>query len=272
LSARFTLRVIGSDVLRERLALAGSIASMGSGGGVALVTGSASGIGAAIARRLAADGMRVVVHSRTSRDAGLALARELDGIYVQADLAEEAQARQLVAQSVDAWGRLDVLVNNAGISWPIPHDDLDAATPEVWRQILDVNLIAPWTLTAAAAPQLRISPRAAGGCILNITSHAGVRPKGSSIPYAASKAALNHTTKLLAATLGPDIRVNAIAPGLVDTPMTASWSAAQELWSTRSPMRRAAAPSDVADLAASILANHYLTGEVIMLDGGLNLT
>jgi len=245
---------------------------MGFGGGVALVTGSTSGIGAAIAQRLAADGMRVVVHSRTSRDVGLALARKLDGVYVQADLAEETQVRRLIAQSVEAWGRLDVLVNNAGISWPIPHDDLDAATPEVWRQILEVNLIAPWTLTAAAAPHLRVSPRPERGCVLNITSHAGVRPKGSSIPYAASKAALNHTTKLLAAALGPEVRVNAIAPGLVDTPMTQGWAAAQELWRTRSPMRRAATPADVADLATSVLTNQYLTGEVIMLDGGLNLT
>jgi NAD(P)-dependent dehydrogenase (short-subunit alcohol dehydrogenase family) len=98
-----------------------------------------------------------------------------------------------------------------------------------------------------------------------------VRPKGSSIAYAASKAALNHVTKLLAAALGPEVRVNAVAPGLVDTAMTADWTAAQELWKTSSPMRRAAQPSDVADLIAAILQSSYLTGEVILLDGGLNL-
>jgi NAD(P)-dependent dehydrogenase (short-subunit alcohol dehydrogenase family) len=98
-----------------------------------------------------------------------------------------------------------------------------------------------------------------------------VRPKGSSIGYAASKAALNHVTKLLAAALGPDIRVNAVAPGLVDTPLTASWAEAQELWRTESPMRRAAQPDDVADLIAALVGNAYLTGEVILLDGGLNL-
>jgi NAD(P)-dependent dehydrogenase (short-subunit alcohol dehydrogenase family) len=106
---------------------------------------------------------------------------------------------------------------------------------------------------------------------VNVTSHAGVRPKGSSIGYAASKAALNHVTKLLAAALGPDVRVNAVAPGLVDTPMTADWTAAQELWRTSSPMRRAAQPADVADLIWAVVHNSYLTGEVILLDGGLNL-
>ena len=126
-------------------------------------------------------------------------------------------------------------------------------------------------LTTAAAPALRASTRPGGGSIVNITSHAGVRPKGSSIPFAASKAALNHVTRLLAAALGPDIRVNAVAPGLVDTPMTASWTDAQDLWRERAPMQRAATPADVADLVAALLANSYLTGEVVVLDGGLNL-
>jgi len=234
---------------------------------VALVTGSTSGIGAATVRRLAGDGMAVVVHSRSSRDVGVALAEELGGSYLQADLAKDEEAAGLVPRVLAEYGRLDVLVNNAGLSWPVPHADLDALSASDWRRLLDVNLIAPWLLCTAAAPALRES----GGSIVNVTSHAGVRPKGSSIAYAASKAALNHVTKLLAAALGPDIRVNAVAPGLVDTPMTADWTAAQELWKTSSPMRRAAQPSDVADLIAAIIGNPYLTGEVILLDGGLNL-
>jgi NAD(P)-dependent dehydrogenase (short-subunit alcohol dehydrogenase family) len=234
---------------------------------VALVTGSASGIGAATARRLAADGMTVAVHSRASRDAGVALASELGGTYHQADLAEDAAAMGLVPSVLAEHGRLDVLVNNAGISWPVPHADLEALTADDWRRLLDVNLIAPWLLCTAALPALRES----GGCIVNVTSHAGVRPKGSSVAYAASKAALNHVTKLLAAALGPAVRVNAVAPGLVDTPLTASWTEAQDLWKTASPMRRAAQPSDVADLISAVVHNGYLTGEVILLDGGLNL-
>ncbi|MFF7445465.1 MULTISPECIES: SDR family oxidoreductase [unclassified Streptomyces] len=237
---------------------------------VALVTGSTSGIGEAVARRLAADGMRVVVHSRRSADAGRALAAELDGVYVRADLEVEDEARALVEQTLDHCGRLDVLVNNAGISRPIPHDDLAAATPAEWRQVLEVNLIAPWVLCTAALPALRRSP--GGGSVVNITSHAGVRPKGSSVPYAASKAALNHVTRLLAAALAPDVRVNAIAPGLVDTPMTEDWAHAHALWRDRAPMGRPAQPSDVAGLVASVIASTYLTGEVIILDGGLNLT
>jgi NAD(P)-dependent dehydrogenase (short-subunit alcohol dehydrogenase family) len=234
---------------------------------VALVTGSTSGIGEATARRFAADGMTVVIHSRSSRELGLALAGELGGTYLQADLEQEDEATALVPQVLAAHGRLDVLVNNAGISWPVPHADLDGLSAADWRRLLEVNLIAPWLLCTAALPALRESQ----GSIVNVTSHAGVRPKGSSIAYAASKAALNHVTKLLAAALGPEVRVNAVAPGLVDTPMTAEWTEAQELWRTVSPMRRAAQPADVADLIAAIVGHRYLTGEVILLDGGLNL-
>lgn len=234
---------------------------------VALVTGSSSGIGAATVRRLAADGMTVAVHSRSSHEVGKALAAELGGSYHQADLSDDAAAHALVPEVVSEHGRLDVLVNNAGISWPVPHASLDGLTADDWRQLLDVNLIAPWLLCTAALPALRES----AGSIVNVTSHAGVRPKGSSIAYAASKAALNHVTKLLAAALGPAVRVNAVAPGLVDTPLTESWTDAQELWKTASPMRRAAQPSDVADLISAVVHNTYLTGEVILLDGGLNL-
>ena len=238
---------------------------------VALVTGSASGIGAGIARRLAADGMTVVVHSRVSRAAGLQLAAEIGGTYQQADLADEDQCGALVTEVTDAHQRLDVLVNNAGISWPIAHDDLSAVTASVWRELPDVNLIAPWLLTSAALAALRSSPRPGGGAVVNITSHAGVRPKGASIPYAATKAALNHTTRLLAAALGPEVRVNAVAPGLVDTPLTATWAGAQQLWREQAPMRRAATPGDIADLVSALVSNSYITGEVILLDGGLNL-
>lgn len=114
--------------------------------------------------------------------------------------------------------------------------------------------------------------RGHSGCIINITSHAGVRPKGASVPYAVSKAALNHMTKLLSLSMAPDVRVNAIAPGLVDTPMTESWFAAQELWRNRSPMKRGAKPEEIAEVAYMLASSSYLTGEVIMADGGLNLT
>ncbi|WP_126283942.1 SDR family NAD(P)-dependent oxidoreductase [Burkholderia stagnalis] len=241
---------------------------------VALVTGSTSGIGAAIARRLSADGYAVVLHSRQSADTGQAMARELGAAaYLQADLADDAARVRLVRDAVALWGRLDVLVNNAGISRVIPHDDLGAATPAIWQELHEVNVIAPFRLVAEAAPALReAASRGRPGCVVNVSSHAGVRPKGASIPYAATKAALNHMTRLLALSLAPAIRVNAVAPGLVDTPLTANWTHAQQLWRDRAPMHRAATPDDVAQTVATLAASDYMTGEIVMLDGGLNLT
>ncbi len=240
---------------------------------VALVTGSTSGIGAAIARRLAREGYAVALHGRRS-DLGRAMAAELPGAsYHQADLGDEAATRDLVAAVVEHHGRLDVLINNAGEAVRIPHTDLKAATPAVWRRMLDVNLIAPFVLIAEAEPALRKSAESGRpASIVNIGSHAGVRPKGASIPYAVAKAGLHHTTRLLALALGPAIRVNCVAPGLVETPMTSGWPEATALWNTKSAMRRAARPQDIADLVAALVANDYVTGEIVIADGGLNLT
>lgn len=241
---------------------------------VALVTGSTSGIGAAIARVLSEVGYAVVIHSRNSANTGRAMAAEMkQAIYVQADLALEADRVRLISEAIAAWGQLDVLVNNAGISRVIPHSDLAAANSAVWHELNEVNVVAPFHLVALAESALRDAARhRRAGCVVNISSHAGVRPKGASIPYAVSKAALNHMTRLLAVSLGPDIRVNAVAPGLVDTPMTADWTSAQELWRTRAPMRRAASPDDIAKAVALLVESDYLTGEILLSDGGLNLT
>ncbi|WEY40911.1 SDR family oxidoreductase [Paraburkholderia sp. SUR17] len=241
---------------------------------VALVTGSTSGIGAAIGRRLSKDGFSVVLHSRSSVDAGLALARDLgSAAYLQADLANDAERVNLIRDAIGVWGRLDVLVNNAGISRVIPHNDLMAASPDVWHELYEVNVVAPFRLVAEAQSALReAAVRGKVGCVVNVSSHAGVRPKGASIPYAATKAALNHVTRLLALSLAPDIRVNAVAPGLVDTPLTAEWTQVQQLWKERSPMRRAASPEDIAQAVALLVASDYLTGEILLSDGGLNLT
>jgi NAD(P)-dependent dehydrogenase (short-subunit alcohol dehydrogenase family) len=241
---------------------------------VALVTGSTSGIGASIARRLSDEGFAIVLHSRNSANAGQALAAELGmAAYVQADLAQDADRVRLIRDAVAHWGRLDVLVNNAGVSRVIPHSDLAAATPAVWQELHEINVVAPFRLVSEAETALReASRRGRPGCVVNVSSHAGVRPKGASIPYAATKAALNHVTRLLAVALAPDIRVNAVAPGLVDTPLTADWTAAQQLWRERSPMRRAARPEDIAQAVSMLVASDYLTGEILLADGGLNLT
>lgn len=241
---------------------------------VALITGSTSGIGRAIAAQLAASGFEIAYHSKNSVEAGIELASKLPGAsYTLADLADQNEAQGLIETVLTRHHRLDVLVNNAGISASLPADDLAAATPELWRALYEVNVIAPWTLITHAEPALRYA--AAGGqpsCIVNVSSHAGVRPKGASVPYAVSKAALNHMTKLLGRTLAPDIRVNAVAPGLVDTPLTESWHEAQALWREQAPMGRAAQPEDIAEIVQLLVDSHYLTGEVMLCDGGLNLT
>lgn len=239
---------------------------------VALVTGSASGIGEAVARRLAAAGMRVVVNSARSVAAGEAVAAELpDAVYVRADITVEADVRRLVAAAVQRFGRLDILVNNAGVTRPIRHQDLAAVTPGVWREILDVNVIGTWELTVAAMPHLVAS---GNGVVVNISSIAGSRPAGSSIPYAVSKAAVEHMTRLLARVVGPEVRVNAVAPGLTETPWTTAspeFTAIAEQVRRFAPLRRVALPDDVAHAVLALVDAAYTTGETLLVDGGAHL-
>ncbi|KOV65492.1 SDR family NAD(P)-dependent oxidoreductase [Streptomyces sp. MMG1121] len=241
-----------------------------SGSRVALITGSSSGIGAAVARRLAADGVRIVVNSARSTTAGEDLAAELpDAVYVQGDVADPADAGRIVQAAIDAYGRLDILVNNAGTTRFIPLDDLAAADATAWREIFDVNVFGVWQLTAAAVPYLRKSEAAA---IVNVSSVSAIRALGSSIPYAVSKAALNHLTRLLATQLGPRIRVNAVAPGLIETPW---YDDAEEVWensrswiTANTPLRSVGSPADVAEAVAYLTRAAYTTGDVLTVDGG----
>jgi ketoreductase RED2 len=238
-------------------------------GRVALVTGSSSGIGAAIATAFAGRGASVVVNSATSVEAGERLAGGLPGaIYVQADIGDPAEATRLVDATVERYGRLDVLVNNAGTTEVIVHHDLDAVTDEIWDRILRVNVVGTWNVTRAAVPHVRAS---GDGAIVNITSLAGVRPTGSSIPYAVSKAALNHLTILLANVLGPEIRVNAVAPGLIDTPWTEDWEDMRGAVRQMAPLRRSGTPEDVADACVGLVDARYATGQVLIVDGGMAL-
>ncbi|HUE60143.1 MAG TPA: SDR family oxidoreductase, partial [Acidimicrobiales bacterium] len=161
------------------------------------------------------------------------------------------------------------LVNNAGTTEVIPHANLEAATPEIWTKLYATNVIAPFVLTTAAVPHLREAP--AGGVVVNIGSLAGIRQTGSSIPYAASKAALHHQTRLLAAVLGPEVRVNAVAPGLVDTPWTEDWDQVRAAVSAMAPMKRSGKPEDVAHLVLAQVTSSLVTGEVWVVDSGLKL-
>jgi ketoreductase RED2 len=236
---------------------------------VVIVTGSSSGIGEATARAFDAEGAHVVVNSSTSVEAGEAVAGSLArGTYVQADVSDPAACEALVEAAVSRFGRLDVLVNNAGVTEVIAHHDLDAVTDDVFRRILDVNVLGPWRLTRLAMPHLRAS---GDGSVVNITSVAGVRPTGSSIPYAASKAALNHITALLANVTGPEVRVNAVAPGLIRTPWTADWGFVHDAMVDRTPLQRSGEPEDVASAVVDVAASPYLTGQVVVVDGGLSL-
>ncbi len=238
-------------------------------GRVAIVTGSSSGIGEATVRRLSDLGASVVVNSASSVEAGKAVAASLptDSIYVQADISDQAQGQQLLDRAIEHFGRLDILVNNAGWTTVVPHQDIDALTDEIFRKTFEVNVFGTWWLTKAALPHLRESP---DPNVVMITSVAGIRPVGSSIAYAMTKAALNHLTELLAKSCGP-VRVNAVAPGLVHTPWTADWDVQHAAVEAMAPLHRSASAEDCAEAVLSLLGNRHLTGHVLVVDGGMSL-
>lgn len=234
-------------------------------GKVVLVTGASSGIGEATAERFASFGATVAVNSRSSVEEGRAVADRIGGSYHQADIADESAVRTMVDEVIAAHGRLDVLINNAGTTSVIPHADLDGVTDEVWNRILGVNIVGTWYASRAAIPHLR---RSDNGSIVNITSIAGSNAVGSCIPYAVSKAGLDQMTVLLANALGPDVRVNAVAPGLVRTPWTEDWDEVRAAVERAAPMRREAMPEDVAEACTYLAESTFVTGEVLTVDGG----
>ncbi len=235
-------------------------------GRVVLVTGSSSGIGEEVARRFAELGASVIVNSSSSVEAGERIAAEMlgDAIYLQADISDRDQARALIEQTVEHYGRLDVLVNNAGWTTRVDHRDLDALTDEIFLRTFEVNVFGTWWVTKAAIPHLR---KVDDGNIVNISSIAGVRPLGSSMAYSMSKAALNQMTQLLAKSYGP-IRVNAVAPGLVATPWTTEWDDLHAGVAARNPIPRSATPEDVAEATLALVRNRYASGTIFLLDGG----
>jgi ketoreductase RED2 len=241
----------------------------GSGVKTAIVTGSTSGIGRAIAERLAAEGYGVVLNSVRSVEAGDRLAKALpEAVYVRGSVTEPGMPRQLIDAALERWGRLDVVVNNAGTTRIVPLAAIDQVTESDWEEILQTNVVAPWRVVQAAVPVLRAS---GGGVVINVSSIAGMRPGGSSIPYAVSKAALNHLTQLLASVLGPEIRVNAVAPGLTDTPWGESLGDIRARVIDQAPLHRTARPEDIAEACWSLIACTYVTGAVLPVDGGMQL-
>ncbi len=235
-----------------------------------IVTGSSSGIGAAAARRLAGLGAGVIVNSVSSARAGMQVAAELpDAVYVQGDIGEPATAAALVAAAEHRWGRLDGLINNAGVTVDVPLSDIDSVTTDHWEKVLRTNVIGTFLVSQAALPLLR---NADDGWIINITSLAGIRQTGSSLPYAVSKAALNHLTAIMAKHAGGGVRVNAVAPGLVATPWTEDWQERKAGVEMIAPLHRVATPEDVVEACLAFIAARYATGHTFVVDGGLGLT
>jgi 3-oxoacyl-[acyl-carrier protein] reductase len=250
------------------------------GGRVAIVTGGGTGIGHAVCVRLAKAGARAVVvnYSRSDDDAQ-ATANALgslgaEGLAHKADISDETAVKTMIAATTDRYGRLDVLVNNAGTTRFIPHPDLDALTEEVWNDILSVNLKGTFYCCRAAAPQLRKTK----GTIVNVASIAGHRAGGSSLVYAVSKAAVLQLTRGLALALAPEVRVNSVSPGLVST----RWfrqhfgddaaDAQATSFAATTPLAAIADPDHVAQAVMSLVENDMLTGQDIVVDGGKNIT
>lgn len=238
-------------------------------GKAVIVTGSSSGIGEAVARRLSDLGAGIVVNSASSAEAGQRVAAKLpDAVYVQGDIADPATALSLVGAAEGRWGRLDGLVNNAGVTVDVPLQDIDAVTVEHWDKVLRTNVVGTFLVSQAALPLLR---QADDGWIINVTSLAGIRQTGSSLPYAVSKAALGHLTAIMAKHAGDGVRVNAVAPGLVATPWTESWDERKAGVELITPLHRVATAEDIADACLALIGSRYATGHTLVVDGGLGL-
>ena len=240
---------------------------------VALVTGSATGVGRSCVLRFARAGYDVIVnYSRSETEARETLAEAAQAgartLLAQCDVGHDVQVQNMLRSVEAEFGRLDVLVNNAATTWFIEHQDLDALSEDKWDRILQVNLKGPFFCTRAAVPLLR---KSGGGAIVNVSSVAGVSGEGSSIAYAASKGALNTMTRSLARALGPNIRVNAVCPGPIETRWLKAVMSDDELRQRTSkfPLQRAAQPEDIADTIFYLAAETTLTtGQCLVVDGG----
>jgi 3-oxoacyl-[acyl-carrier protein] reductase len=246
-------------------------------GKAAIVTGAGTGVGRATALALAQRGCSVLVNYSRSREAAEATAAQAAALGVRAvafraDVAVDADCRALVAAAERELGRLDVLVNNAGITRFIAHGDLERVSDDDWQQILAVNLKGPFQCARAARAALE---RSGEGVIVNVTSVAGIIGTGSSIPYCASKAALNNLTLTLARALAPRIRVNAVAPGFVEGEwlaggLGAAYEPVKKAMEARAALHRVCTAQDVADAILSLVTGSQLvTGHVLPCEGGL---
>lgn len=244
-------------------------------GKVALVTGAAVGLGRAIAVAYGREGARVVVnYSKSFQEAQetAELVKQAGGEprLIQADVSQDAQVRSMVAETLDHFGRLDLLVNNAGIIAVLPFSDLEALTDEVWDTTLGVNVKGTFFCCRAVVEPMR---RQGQGRIINLASVAGLRPRGSSIAYSTSKAAVIHLSKCLAGILAPEIQVNVIAPGFIADTRTnvnrPNLEATRARMTQEAALKRVGKAVEVADVALYLATRgDFMTGSVLVVDGG----
>ncbi len=248
--------------------------------GVAIVTGSSSGVGAACARQLAERGCHVAINYARNEDGARATEAAcaefgVDTVVVRADVASDEDCRALAAAALSKWGRIDALVNNAGTTKFNPHHELDGLSKQDFLDIYAVNAVGAYQMTRAVAPAMR---RGGRGSIVNVASIAAVTGVGSSIAYAASKGAMVTMTLSLARALGPEIRVNAVCPGFIQGDWLEQglgkecYAAAKAALEATAPLRLTTTPDTVAEAILYFVAGaDVITGETLMLDGGNHL-
>ena len=251
----------------------------------AVVTGSASGLGAATAAILAKGGARIVINYSSSQKeaeqtADVCRSAGAEVIVVQGDVSRDEDCRKIAAAAA-AWGRLDVLVNNAGTTKHVPHGDLDGLSSEDFQRLFGVNTIGPFQMLRAARPLLEAGAKASGraSSVVNVSSVAGISGIGSSVAYAASKGALNTITLSLARALAPLIRVNAVCPGYIDTPWFTKGRGVEGAAKVRDavvakvPLKRASSAEDVANVVCflALPQSGNMTGEIVRIDAGAHL-
>src|SRR5271155_5282483 len=246
-------------------------------GKTVLETGAASGSGLAPADIFSRCGATVALNHLSDDRRGPDQVERLKAegrrvVAAPGDVSRPGEAERMVAGAIDALGRLDFLVNNAGTPatpTPIPFAELDRLGEDFWQALLHTNLIGPFRCTPAEVGALK----AARGAVCSTASIAGVQGSGSSIPYATSKAGVINLTRSLARALAPEIRVNAVAPGFVDSPWNKEWPADRKVQSIeRTPLKRACKPEDIAEVIFFLCAGAaMITGQTIIVDGGLTL-
>jgi 3-oxoacyl-[acyl-carrier protein] reductase len=242
-------------------------------GSVAIVTGCTGGLGQRICRAFAANGTHVVGVYVQSKEQAESFAREWTAlgprcVAVQTDVNEQAQITRMVGRAMEEFGQIDILVNNAAYNQLVPFKDLDGLTMDIWDHILLANLTSPFMCVKAVAPIMLKQKR---GRIVNVASIAGLAPMGSSIAYAVSKAGLTHLTRCLAVALGPDVAVNAVAPGtMMGTRMTSRLDPALvERTTKNAALQKPVDRDDVAHQIVEFCRSDSTTGQVLVLDSGV---